>query len=88
VHVAFGSGGPIFDAQKRVTTDEFHIDLEMYSPTVIIGDKKIVDRGRLTALDDPQVRAVAKRFGNPDELLKEAWTPKYRADGSIDWTGY
>jgi hypothetical protein len=88
IHVALGSGGPIFDADKKVVTDEFHIDFEMYSPTLTIGDKKIVDRGRLTALDDSAVRAVAKRFGNPDELLKEAWTPKYRADGSIDWTGY
>ncbi|MBI4482725.1 MAG: hypothetical protein HY652_07535 [Acidobacteria bacterium] len=35
-----------------------------------------VDKGRLTALDDPEVRQVASRFGNPDELLQEAWIPE------------
>ncbi|MBI4483071.1 MAG: hypothetical protein HY652_09295 [Acidobacteria bacterium] len=36
---------------------------------------KTVDKGHLTALDDPQVRQVAARFGNPDELLREDWIP-------------
>lgn len=43
-----------------------------------------VDKGRLTALDDPEVRQVAARFGNPDELLQEAWIPEVpgiNADG-------
>ena len=36
---------------------------------------KIIDRGHLTALDDPSVRSVASKYGNPDELLGEAWIP-------------
>jgi hypothetical protein len=36
---------------------------------------RIIDNGRLTALDDPEVREVAKGFGDPDELLREDWVP-------------
>lgn len=35
----------------------------------------IVDKGHLTALDDPEVRALAKKYGDPDEVLAEAWVP-------------
>jgi hypothetical protein len=35
----------------------------------------VVKDGRLTALDDSGVRAVAGRYGDPDELLGEAWIP-------------
>jgi hypothetical protein len=35
----------------------------------------IVDKGHLTALDDPEVRQMAVRHGNPDELLGEIWVP-------------
>ena len=37
---------------------------------------KVIDDGRLTALDDREVRDVAKRFGDPDEVLKEDWIPE------------
>ncbi|MBI3940063.1 MAG: hypothetical protein HY315_04455 [Acidobacteria bacterium] len=36
---------------------------------------KISDRGRLTALDDPEVKALASRYGKAEELLKEDWVP-------------
>jgi hypothetical protein len=35
----------------------------------------ITDRGRMTSLDNPEVRALASRYGNPDELLQEDWRP-------------
>jgi len=35
----------------------------------------IIDKGHLTALDDPEVRSLASRYGNPDELLKDIWIP-------------
>ncbi len=37
--------------------------------------KTIIDKGRITALDDPEVRNLASRYGNPDELLREDWVP-------------
>jgi hypothetical protein len=33
----------------------------------------VVDKGRLTALDDPEVRAVAAKYGNPDEITRETF---------------
>lgn len=36
---------------------------------------KIIDRGRLTALDDPEVKALASRYGKADDLLREDWIP-------------
>ena len=35
----------------------------------------VIDKGHLTALDDAEVRSLASRYGNPDELLKEVWFP-------------
>ncbi len=37
---------------------------------------KLLDRGRMTSLDDPEVRALASRYGDPDYLLSEDWTPE------------
>lgn len=36
---------------------------------------KLIDKGRLTALDDPEVRKLASKYGNPDDLLGEDWIP-------------
>ena len=35
----------------------------------------VINKGHLTALDDPEVRSTASRYGDPDELLKEIWIP-------------
>ncbi|MBI3940068.1 MAG: hypothetical protein HY315_04480 [Acidobacteria bacterium] len=36
---------------------------------------KIIDRGRMTALDDPEVKALSSRYGSAEDLLKEDWIP-------------
>ena len=35
----------------------------------------LLDKGHMTSLDNPEVRALASRYGNPDELLTEDWRP-------------
>lgn len=35
----------------------------------------VIDKGHLTVLDDPEVRALASKYGDPDKLLTEAWIP-------------
>lgn len=35
----------------------------------------IMDKGRLTAFDDPEIRALASRYGDPDTLFKYDWVP-------------
>lgn len=50
----------------------FHWDGVLVEPfSVYIDNEPMIENGRLTALDDPEVRAVAKEFGNPDVLLTE-----------------
>jgi hypothetical protein len=36
----------------------------------------LIDKGHLTALDDPEVRKVAEKYGDPDKLLHTDWKPK------------
>jgi len=36
----------------------------------------LLDKGRMTSLDDPEVRALASRYGDPDDLLAEDWIPE------------
>jgi hypothetical protein len=36
----------------------------------------LVDGGRLTALDSPEVRALASRYGDPAKVLAEEWIPE------------
>jgi hypothetical protein len=36
----------------------------------------LIERGRLKSLDNPEVRALASRYGNPDQLLAEDWRPE------------
>lgn len=36
----------------------------------------LVDRGHLTVLDDPEVRELAERHGDPDDWLREDWVPE------------
>jgi hypothetical protein len=35
----------------------------------------LIDKGHLTALDDPEVRTFAERYGDPDAVLREDWFP-------------
>ncbi|HEY3118430.1 MAG TPA: hypothetical protein VGK54_16935 [Chloroflexota bacterium] len=48
---------------------------DMMFTTVMADGRPVIQDGHLVALDDPKVRAVAERFGNPDELLSEDWIP-------------
>ena len=36
----------------------------------------LLDKGRMMSLDNAEVRALASRYGNPDELLSEDWRPE------------
>ncbi len=37
---------------------------------------KLLDKGRMVSLDDPEVRALASRYGDPAYLLTEDWIPE------------
>lgn len=36
---------------------------------------RMIDKGHLTLLDDPEIRKIAAKYGDPDEILKEKWIP-------------
>jgi 2,5-dihydroxypyridine 5,6-dioxygenase len=61
IHLAMGAGAGTGQ----------HRDVEIEDPTVTVDGEILIDNGRLVILDDPQVRAMAEQFGDPDELLKE-----------------
>ncbi len=58
-----------------------HLHVHLLFPTLDLITKKgeeirLIERGRLVALDDPEVRKVAQKHGDPEELLKEDWIPE------------
>jgi len=59
-----------------------HNHIHTYVTTMDITDAngkvtRVIDKGRLTFLDDPDVKRIAAKYGNPDELLRERWIPQY-----------
>jgi hypothetical protein len=52
-----------------------HLDTHLYHATVTVDGKVLSKDGRPLVLDDPEVRSVAAKYGNPDQLLKIDWMP-------------
>lgn len=67
-HISIGQG---------LVSREYNIvrHIDQYFPTLIADGKTIIDRGHMIALDAPEVRKVAEKFGDPDKLLAEDWIP-------------
>jgi hypothetical protein len=58
-----------------------HLHIHLLFPTFTITTKSakdytIIRNGRLTALDDFDVRQLAAKYGDPDDLLREDWIPR------------
>jgi 2,5-dihydroxypyridine 5,6-dioxygenase len=49
----------------------FHISVEEENATIYVDGEKLSDAGHLTVLDDPEVRAIAGQYGDPDQLLRQ-----------------
>ncbi|MCS6805226.1 MAG: hypothetical protein RMM98_01660 [Acidobacteriota bacterium] len=79
IHIGIGQMLDLVWALKReLPFYHFHVHLYFPTYTCYLKDGRevnIIDKGRLTALDDPRVRQVAAKYGNPDELLREDWIP-------------
>ncbi len=57
-----------------------HLHVHLLFPTLIINTKDgkqlpVIDNGHLTALDDPDVRDFAAKYGDPDQILNIDWQP-------------
>jgi hypothetical protein len=79
MHLGIGQSLDLVWALKRsLPFYHFHAHLYFATYTCKLKDGrevKLIDKGHLTALDDPEVRQVAAKYGNPDELLREDWIP-------------
>ena len=69
VHIGMGPS-PIFGSR---TTSRLHLDGLIVKPSILLDGEPIMSDGHLLVLDLPEVRAVAARFGDPDELLRESF---------------
>jgi hypothetical protein len=79
IHWGFGVDIHIPEVQEYAEkygiplTHCFHVDnrFPTYEATVVGGRKiRIIDKGHLFALDDPEVRAIASKYGDPDDILR------------------
>lgn len=57
-----------------------HLHVHLFFPTMIIEPPRgkpitVIDKGHLTALDDPAVRDLAAKYGDPDRILGAEWQP-------------
>jgi hypothetical protein len=77
-------------AEKHLLYGHLHVHLLFPTLDVLTpsGETvRVIERGRLTALDDPEVRRLAERLGDADDLLKEDWVPQVpgiSAEGSYE----
>lgn len=57
-----------------------HLHVHLMFPTLTLhtprGETPIIEGGRLSAYDDPEVRDCAARHGDPDQLLSDDWIPQ------------
>ncbi len=57
-----------------------HLHVHLFFPTLTIEKAKgkdivVIEKGHLTALDDPEVRDLAAKYGDPDRILAAEWSP-------------
>ncbi|WP_194396318.1 hypothetical protein [Microbacterium atlanticum] len=83
IHLGFGTAGPSEAENKagELGWPYGHVHMHLMWPTVEIthddGTVEVPIRdGRLAALDDPEVRALAAEYGDPEELLDRQWEPQ------------
>lgn len=72
LHVAVGNfqyaGGRYYSKTQ--------LPMFMWNPTMTLDDEPVIVDGKLLLLEDPDLRAIASRFGDPDELLSIRPLPK------------
>lgn len=83
IHMGFGtlwrSAEEKWAGERGILYGHLHIHLLFSTFTVTTKRGKehtIIRDGRLTALDDPEVRSLAAKYGDPDMLLREDWIPQ------------
>lgn len=82
IHLGFGT--PISTDLEQQAAREGkvvgHWHVHLYFPTVRMemgdgSEELLIEDGHHKALDDEQVREIASRYGDPDDILSEDWIP-------------
>ncbi len=87
IHAGYGVRGASWWAEPyQMPVNHYHQFLPFITYDVATRDGRkvrIIDKGRLLILDDPEVRAMAAKFGDPDKLLSVDWVPEITPEGKI-----
>lgn len=83
VHVGIGPS-PIFGNR---TASRLHLDGLVIAPSIFLDGEQLMRDGHLLVLDDPELRAFAERFGDPDTLLRERFPISPPALAGLPWSG-
>jgi hypothetical protein len=81
IHCGLGtrwrSSEEVWAGERRLVYGHLHVHLLSATLTVETprGDVPVIENGRLSAYDDPDVRDLAATFGDPDQLLHDDWVP-------------
>lgn len=82
IHCGIGtrwrSSEEVWAGERRLLYGHLHVHL--LAPTLIVqtpgSDVPVIENGRLSAYDDPEVRDLAARYGDPDQVLHDDWVPE------------
>lgn len=55
---------------------KLHADFYTHKPTVYLDGEKIIEDGHLLVFDDPEIREIAKKYGDPDKILSTKPLPR------------
>ncbi|MDA2933486.1 hypothetical protein MYX82_03995 [Acidobacteria bacterium AH-259-D05] len=87
IHAGYGTlGASWWGTLMDMPVNHYHLHLKFVTYIVHTRDGKTVkllDQGYLTVLDDPDVRALAAKYGDPDKMLSLDWVPVLAPDGSL-----
>lgn len=82
VHIGFGTiiSSELERQAIRAGLPAGHFHVHLYYPTMTLemqdgSTELLIDQGRLCALDAPEAREIAAKYGDPDDLLTEDWVP-------------
>lgn len=74
LHIAIGNRpliGGLWHEMKKVKGSyrDSHLDGFIVKPSVYINDEPLVEEGHVLILDDPELKRIAEKYGDPNELL-------------------
>lgn len=82
IHIGIGTANhnpsELWAAEHGQPFGHLHVHLQLPTYTLTTAEGEVVDvirDGRLMSLEDPEVVNLAEQYGDPGELLTEAWMP-------------